>query len=794
MLSPRWRKVLGDLWSNKTRTILVVLSIAVGVFAVGMIASSQVMLAHDMAAANDASNPASASIDTDKPFDDELVQTIRRLPGVDDAEGRSTMEFQVSAGPGVWKYTQFKVIPDFNDLRISTIKPLSGAWPPPEKQLLLERSALDFLNTQVGSTVLVELPDGKKREMRVAGAVYDVNWSSRLGGRGSAYITSDTARWLGQSGQFSELRITVTGDRHDIAHIKQVVAQVRDKIENSGRTVFVDIADPPGKHWADDDLQAIMKIMSVLGAISLLMSGFLVVNTIGAILTQQTRQIGVMKSIGARGHDIVGMYLMMVFVFGVLALLVAIPLGALGAQVFVNVFAGLLNFDALGGGIPPHVLGLEVMIGLLIPLLAALWPVLSGTRITVREAISGYGLGKGRYGRSRLDRLIGRIRLLSRPLLLSLRNTFRRKGRLALTLSTLVLGGAMVIGVLSVRASLLKTLDDFFLTYNYDIRVFMARPTRIVALEDAARQVPGVIGVESWGEMIGRRVLADRTKTPAITMTGLPKQTRLFQPKIVAGRWLLPEDQNAVVIAADLLKTEPDLKLGDDLVLEINGHESAWRIVGIAEVLFVERQVYVDYDYLARLTNSVGRSGELVVMTRQHDAAFQAQVAKDLRERFKQAGLQVGGKFTISEMRDNAEFSFNIIVVMLLVMAVLLAVVGGLGLMGTMSINVLERTREIGVMRAIGASGGAILRIVVVEGVMIGVVSWLIAFALALPFSMLLSSTVGQAFLGRPLSYTFSTLGVLLWLGIVIVLAALASFLPAWNASRITVRDVLAYE
>ena len=131
---------------------------------------------------------------------------------------------------------------------------------------------------------------------------------------------------------------------------------------------------------------------------------------------------------------------------------------------------------------------------------------------------------------------------------------------------------------------------------------------------------------------------------------------------------------------------------------------------------------------------------------------------------------------------------------MLLVMAVLLAVVGGLGLMGTMSINVLERTREIGVMRAIGASNGAILRIVMVEGVMIGAVSWLLAFVLALPFSVLLSNLVGQAFVRSALNFSFSLTGALLWLGVVTALAALASCLPAWNASRVTVRDVLAYE
>jgi putative ABC transport system permease protein len=126
-------------------------------------------------------------------------------------------------------------------------------------------------------------------------------------------------------------------------------------------------------------------------------------------------------------------------------------------------------------------------------------------------------------------------------------------------------------------------------------------------------------------------------------------------------------------------------------------------------------------------------------------------------------------------------------------MAVLLAVVGGLGLMGTMSINVIERTREIGVMRAIGASNRAVLQIVMVEGMLVGGLSWCVGVLVALPISKLLSGAVGIA-LQTPLSHVFSMLGVLLWLGIVVVLAALASFLPAWSAARVTVRDVLAYE
>jgi putative ABC transport system permease protein len=148
----------------------------------------------------------------------------------------------------------------------------------------------------------------------------------------------------------------------------------------------------------------------------------------------------------------------------------------------------------------------------------------------------------------------------------------------------------------------------------------------------------------------------------------------------------------------------------------------------------------------------------------------------------------------VADLRKNIELFFSIIVIPLLLMAVLLGFVGGLGLMGTMSINVLERTREIGVMRAIGATGGAVRQIVVVEGVLIGGLSGLIGALIALPFGQLLSELVGVAFWQSPLNYTFSVAGVAIWLTVVMALASLASALPAWRAARLTVREVLAYE
>ena len=150
--------------------------------------------------------------------------------------------------------------------------------------------------------------------------------------------------------------------------------------------------------------------------------------------------------------------------------------------------------------------------------------------------------------------------------------------------------------------------------------------------------------------------------------------------------------------------------------------------------------------------------------------------------------------FTIERLRRITGGFFDVIVFMLLAMGILIASVGALGLMGTMSTNVLERTREIGVMRAIGASDGAVQRIVIVEGILIGLISWMIGGALAFPAGLALSSAVGNVLFQTALPYSFSSSGVFTWLAIVVVLATIASFLPAWNASRLTVREVLAYE
>jgi putative ABC transport system permease protein len=796
MLSPRWRKVLRDLWGNKARTVLVVLSIAVGVFAVGMIAGSQSVFSRGLNDTWASANPPSAVLYT-MPFDDEFLWTVRNMPEVEEADGRRSMYLRFKADPQAeqWRDIQLYTYPDYDDIRVQEVWPERGAWPPPEKEVLIERSSLAWMGVQEGDTILVEAPNGKLRELPIAGTAHDIgqmdaSWNDFAVG----YIAVETLEWFGVPRSFDDLNIVVSGDKTDLDQINRVAQEVRERVEKSGRTVYGTWIPTPGQHPAEEVVQPMILLLGALGLLSLLLSGFLVVNTLQALLAQQIRQIGIMKAVGGRNGQIMGVYYIMVLIYSLLALAIAIPLGALGAQAMVNYMANLLNFDLEGLSIPLAVLGLEIGVGLVVPLLAALYPILAGVRVPAREAMSDYGLSSTHFGQGLLDRLLERVRGLSRPMLLSLRNTFRRKGRLALTLATLTLGGAIFMAVFSVRASLLLTLEDMFEYVDYDALVGFRRGYRIEQIERGALEVPGVVAAEAWRFGNTRRVRPDDTESDTIWLRAPRADSGLVNPTVVKGRWLLAEDESAVVINTQLLKDESDVKLGDDIVLKVDGDETTWRVVGIIKGTPPIPMVYVNLPYYSQIEGGVGRAGVVFAKTEQHDTAYQERVAKAMEEHFESFGFQVDWRQTSNSERARSEAQFNVLIMFLLIMAVLLAVVGGIGLMGTMSLNVLERTREIGVMRAIGASDGAVLQIVIVEGLLIGALSWLVGAALALPLGKALSDIVGYSIMQAELSYTYSVEGVGLWLALVLILAALASFWPARNASRVTVRDVLAYE
>jgi putative ABC transport system permease protein len=500
--------------------------------------------------------------------------------------------------------------------------------------------------------------------------------------------------------------------------------------------------------------------------------------------------------VGGRTGQIVLMYLALVAGFGLIALIPTVPLSAWFSYGASERLSQYLNFRLQGFRIPLQTVLLQSSLALGVPLLAAIFPIIGGTRITVREAMASYGLGKGRFGKSWIDRLTEKVRFLSRPMLIALRNTIRRKTRLALTLITLTLGGAIFIGVLNLQASFDNTLHDIAGYFLADVNVTFTRAYRFDKVEALARTVPGVAGLEGWGYSSGQLLSPDKKTSTDLQFVAPRSDSKLIRPIITAGRWVIPQDENAIVIGPHLLKVRPDLKVGDTVIIKINDKETTWHIVGIYKIVgnMTTPLVYTNYEYLSRLTNQVGMVGDLRIITDPHDLATQKRVQQSMEALFKQAGIQVSTSNTGIEWNESQASQMGMLIKVMMEMAVMIAMVGGLGLMGTMSMNVLERTREIGVMRAIGASNGSIFRLVVVEGMLIGVISWALALLLSVPITFVLNQGVGIAILTVAMDFAFGWHGITLWLLVVLSVSAVASLLPAVNAVRLTVREVLAYE
>ncbi len=794
----RWNKVLRDAWRHKARSVLVVTAIAVGVASFGMILTARTAAVRDMYDGYWANVPPNIILYTE-PFDEDLLSMVRDMPEVADVEARFGGYARVqSGGDDQWANIELTVLEDYDDSRISVVRPESGAWPPGRRDMLLERSSLSIFDVAVGDTVTLEMPGGAQKRLPVAGLTHEFNYfSSYISRYVHGYVTFDTLEWLGLEAGYNQVYITVAENGLDAAHLERVRNDVTDRLERCGYTItgFDDFLTRPGKHWAYDFFSALMLVMGAVGVLSLLLSGFLVVNTVMALLAQEMRQIGVMKAVGARRGQVMGVYLSTVMLYGGLALAIAVPLGLASGRWFSDFGAMVMNYDIVSYGLEPWVLGLQAAMALGVPAVAALVPVYIGTRKTVREAIGDYGIGDGRAGF--VERLMGRVHGLPRPLMLSLRNTFRRKARLALTLGALSLAGAIFIGVFNTRASMVGLLDCIFDLFSYEIEIAFDEPVRPQRVEAVAAQMEGVTRVESWIRINATRVMPDDSLGTALSFFGIPTDQETIKPTVVEGRWLQPQDENAVVVTTGLLRFAPDLGVGDELVVEIDGRESFWQVVGI--VMLVSNGGgnigYANYPALADAAGLVGRASLAVFKIQDaDDPVAQKTMARALEEQYERAGMSVSYSQVQSEAIANSVDQVDMVVYFLMMMAVLLAAVGGLGLAATMGLNVLERTREIGVLRAIGASNGSMWSIILVEGVLVGFISWGLGVLLSYPLGNLLSGGVGMAFMGVWTDYVYSFTGVWLWLGLAVIVSALASLAPARRASRISVREALAYE
>ena len=781
-----WRKAMRDFWHERARTILVILAIALGISAFAAVMSSYAILTRELDRGYLATNPASAILRVDS-IDDELVAAVLKNPDVSHAEPRRVITGQIKSGPMRWRNLTLFVVKDYGDIRVSKLEPERGAWPPATGELLIERDAFQVLGADIGDAVTVKTANGVEQPLVVSGRVHDVGQAqARMENIVYGYANLDTLVQLGEKPYYDRLNILVADNQFDENHIRKVAADVKTLIESRGREVWRVDVPAPGKHPHSDLTGILLLAMSSFGLFVLVLSGILVINLLAAMMASQVRQIGVMKAIGGTRWQIARIYFSQALFLGITAVVVSIPLGLLGSRALCRYMAVFLNFDINSFAVPPWVYFLVALAGIAAPLAAAAYPVWKGSGVPVRVALADFGIAQTRFGASGFDHLLAKFSGLFRPLILAIRNSFRRRARLVLTLLTLAAGGLFFLAALNVRASMINTLDRMFAARKFDLTVILRDVYEQEKVLRAIAGSPGVKRVEGWlgteGEIGGER----------FGVIALPGDTQLLDLEIIEGRNLTASDTDAIVVNNSLAGRLRQFRVGQDVTLRIEGVEKSWRVVGLAREAFSPGLAYVPFSALQQGPSKFVNSLRLSVDHADEDSI--ETIKAELDRNLEQNGMRARTSTSKAEHRFGFDQHMVMIYVFLIVMSSIIGCVGGLGLMTTMSLNVLERRREMGVLRAIGATPRIVWAMVVAEGLVIGLLSWAIAALLAWPVSKVVGNTIVRVMFRSGLDFTFEPVGLVVWLLITVALSAAASFVPAWRASRATVREALAYE
>jgi putative ABC transport system permease protein len=803
MNSPRWKKLLRDLQAARGRMAMMAVAIAVSIFGVGTILSAYTILTREISRNYLGTNPASAYLELDA-VDAALVEAVRQQPNIADAEAASWVVARIEVQPNEWMPLLLFVVQDFDAMRVGTFTPEAGAWPPPGQTILVEREVLPLIHVEVGDALTVQTPNGAKQKIAISGAVHDPSlapaWQEQTV---YGYITPATLAYLGESDTLHILKIIVKDQPRDVAAIDSTVGVLAAWLKGQGRTVEEIRIPPPGRHPHQSQMTAILTLLLVFSVMALVLSAILTATMIGGLLAQQIRQIGIMKAIGARSSQITGLYLALIVLLGSAAVVLGLPPGIAAGRGFAGVVAQLLNFTIYSEAIPAWVYLVLALMGILIPLLVALNPILRTTRMTVQATINDYGTTRETFGSRGLDSWLGRIRLVDNTLILSLRNTFRRRGRLILTLSLLAAAGGMFMTGINVKTGWETYLANAAADRHYDLEIRLNGSQSEEKILSMVSSVPGVQKVESWNLVPAALVRPDgldivRTYPDgghgSFTLRSVPPESQLIETPLLSGRWLQAGDVNVVVLNQMAAAFFPNAQVGDDIQLMVNGRVATFRLVGVIKQILTPSTAYVSPTAFAEATGqSLQFTNAARIVMEEHNEEAIGSVTRKIERAF--AAENVSMKVVISETLLGEAISGHVYIFIfaLITISAVMAVVGALGLMSSMGTSVIERTREFGIMRAIGAKSNTVLRNVISEGVFIGLMSWVISVPLSIPLSLGIGYLVGNLSFRAPLPLIVSPMGLSLWLLVIIVGSIAASAYPARQASRLTIRETLAY-
>ncbi len=789
-MNTKLKKAYSDLRTNPGRTALVIIALVIGLWGVGSLMVSATILRSDLRENFTRTSPPHAVL-TSKKFDLLNLESFRKRSEIESAEFRDLSMQRIEVRPNEWIPLWLFGVEDFNNFTMARIYREAGQQAPDPGTMLIERDGRLISDLQLGSRARVRA-GSRVMMVPITGISFDPAQAPATQDHFIyGYVDKGTyARITGeQVDQRLLIRVRNAGTKQDV---QTAVDRIVDDLRAQGITLASVNVPKLNEHPHQWQLNTLLLLQGSIGFLAFMLGAVMVSQLMAAILSSQVRQIGILKAVGASRGDILEIYITMALVFGIAASVLAIPLAVSSGSAFSRFVAAKLNFNILTASLPVHLYAALVAAGLLMPVLFSLPAIVRGMRVSVNQALGDYGISKVAASQTGGT-------AASWPLpagaVLALRNTVRRKKRLLVTIMTMALGVAIFSTGFNVRQSLWNLLSDVKDGMRHDVQVVLRQQMPRERALAPFRSLENLDHIETWNGGVGElqsTIVATDDRTGIIA---LPHDTDLFRLRIEKGRWLRGPDDPEVVLNQKAMEKYRHPKVGDYLTLKLAGKQVAFRLVGVVWELD-KAKIYMDqnqYDAIANpghLVNSL----MFVAKDKRYDTVM--ALKREIEKAIAPTGLDVLYVMSQAERVKVIYDHLNIILTTIVFLAFTVLMVSAMGLASATGINIMERTREIGVLRAIGATPERIYRLFVTEGVIISVVSVFLGLLLAVPLSMAASPFFGSLMLGEGaiLRFAFSPVGFWTTLATTIVFGWLASRIPARRAIKVSTREALAYE
>ncbi len=777
-MSTTLRLVLRDLLRRPVRSLLTILGIVVGVAGLVAIAATGQNLVRAQTAAYAAGSRADLTLFTWN-ADRGVARAVEGLPNVAHAELRSTLSAKWQLGRD-WQDVYLIGINDFGAIDVNRVEAATGDFPSGD-EIMPEAAVQGFARVAVGQPVLVRDRQGQTHPVTISGFAYSpAAISPGLTQLAVAYAPAALVRRWNDAQGDNALVVRF----ENFARRDETVAAIERLFRQRGLPITQQQVRDPDNFVGKRELDALVRVLGLFSALGLLLSGFLAANTLSAIAAESVREVGVMKAVGATPRQVRRVHLSGALLYGGRGTLRGLPRGARGGWLLYRRIGSLTNIG-LDYSLSPSSIGLGVLVGLGVTLVAGLPAALSASRVSVQAAMNAPGLAAD-FGRRAGEAVFARLRGLPTLALMALRNLGRRLGRNAVTLLMIALAVAAFLAAQTTSASVDTAIAAIFRAYSADAWLWFQQPVG-PTYAGQLRATPGVADVETWSLTNG--LLRQRR----VRVWGVPPDTRLYAPHLLAGRWLRVGEPDAVVVSADVAGPR-SVQVGDSLDLEIDGRTRRLTVVGLVEdnAIFLGSNVagkaFVPVETVDRLRN---RDSADFFALRLTDPSPQAvdRVLADLESRTR--ALKPTTEAAYADLAA-ARGPARLLSLALWAMAVLVGLIGALGVLNTLTLNVIERRREIGVLRILGARDRQVALVFLTEGLALGAVGWLLG--------LLLGYLVGRGFvvaLGYalfPLPFVFPPSLLLASLLFAALITGGASLAPALAAARLPAAQALRYE